>query len=119
MIENLQRRDVHPMEEAQGFKALLDLEEPKYSIEQIAAKTGKTPAYVATALEIDRACRPSWSKPSTARRSASAMRCLLAKLPADQQEASADRLLQRGLERNQRPQGQAHPAPRPQPPIVD
>ena len=47
LIENLQRRDVHPLEEAQGFKALLNLEDPKYSIEQIAAKVGKTPAYCA------------------------------------------------------------------------
>ena len=45
---NLQRRDVHPMEEAEGFRALLNLEEPKYSIEQIAAKTGKSAAFVAT-----------------------------------------------------------------------
>jgi ParB family chromosome partitioning protein len=43
LIENLQRRDVHPLEEAQGFRALLNLDEPKYSIEQIAAKTGKSP----------------------------------------------------------------------------
>ena len=41
LVENLIRADVHPMEEAQGFKALLDLEEATYSIEQIAAKTGK------------------------------------------------------------------------------
>ena len=47
LIENLQRRDVHPLEEAQGFRALLNLDEPKYSIEQIAAKTGKSPAYCA------------------------------------------------------------------------
>jgi ParB family chromosome partitioning protein len=40
------------MEEAQGFKALLNLEEPKYSIEQIAAKTGKSPAYVAQRLKL-------------------------------------------------------------------
>ena len=47
LIENLQRRDVHPLEEAQGFHALLNLEEPKYTIEQIGAKVGKAPAYVA------------------------------------------------------------------------
>jgi ParB family chromosome partitioning protein len=52
LIENLQRRDVHPMEEAQGFRALLNLEEPKYSIEQISARTGKTPAFVAARLKL-------------------------------------------------------------------
>ena len=52
LIENLQRRDVHPMEEAQGFSALLDLDEPKYSIEQIGAKTGKSPVYVASRLKL-------------------------------------------------------------------
>jgi ParB family chromosome partitioning protein len=52
LIENLQRRDVHPMEEANGFRALLSLEDPKYSIEQIAAKTGKGPAYIAARLKL-------------------------------------------------------------------
>src|SRR5450631_4749492 len=52
LIENLQRRDVHPLEEANGFRALLNLEEPKYSIEQIAARTGKPPAYVAGRLKL-------------------------------------------------------------------
>jgi ParB family chromosome partitioning protein len=52
LIENLQRRDVHPLEEAQGFRALLKLEEPKYSIEQIAVKTGKSPVYVAQRLKL-------------------------------------------------------------------
>jgi ParB family chromosome partitioning protein len=52
LVENLQRRDVHPMEEAEGFRALLNLEEPKYSIEQIAAKTGKSAAFVATRLKL-------------------------------------------------------------------
>lgn len=40
------------MEEAQGFRALLHLEEPKYSIEQIAAKVGKSPAFVASRLKL-------------------------------------------------------------------
>ena len=31
---------------------MLNLDEPKYSIEQIAAKTGKSPAYVATRLKL-------------------------------------------------------------------
>jgi ParB family chromosome partitioning protein len=35
-----------------GFRALLDLEEPKYSIEQISAKTGKSPVYVASRLKL-------------------------------------------------------------------
>ena len=46
IVENLQRRDVHPLEEARGYVALLHLEEPNYSIEQIAAKCGKHPGYV-------------------------------------------------------------------------
>jgi ParB family chromosome partitioning protein len=52
IVENLQRRDVHPLEEAQGFAALLRLEEPAYSIEQIAAKCGKQPGYVASRIRL-------------------------------------------------------------------
>jgi ParB family chromosome partitioning protein len=52
LVENLMRRNVHPMEEASGFRALLDLDEPKYSIEQISARTGKSPAYVAARLKL-------------------------------------------------------------------
>jgi ParB family chromosome partitioning protein len=56
LIENLQRRDVHPMEEAEGYKRLLTLDEPKYSIEQIAAKVGKTPVYIAQRLKLTELC---------------------------------------------------------------
>jgi ParB family chromosome partitioning protein len=52
IVENLQRRDVHPLDEAQGFAALMRLEEPKYSIEQIGAKVGKNPVYVAARLRL-------------------------------------------------------------------
>ena len=58
LIENLQRRDVHPLEEAQGFKALLDLEDPKYSIEQIATKVGKSPAYCAARVRLTELSAP-------------------------------------------------------------
>jgi ParB family chromosome partitioning protein len=108
LIENLQRRDVHPMEEAQGFKALLDLEEPKYSIEQIAAKVGKAPAYVAQRLkltELGEVAVEAFYREEIGVGHA----LLLAKLPADRQEealkacfredwsASADRKAKRIL----------------------
>ena len=59
LIENLQRRDVHPLEEAQGFKALLNLEDPKYSIEQIAAKVGKSACILRRQSSTDGTCRAS------------------------------------------------------------
>ena len=43
---------MHPLEEAQGFRALLNLDEPKYSVEQIAAKTGKSPSYVTSRVKL-------------------------------------------------------------------
>ena len=52
LVENLQRQDVHPLHEAQGFAALLRLEEPRYSIELIAAKCGKSAGYVASRLRL-------------------------------------------------------------------
>jgi ParB family chromosome partitioning protein len=52
IVENLQRRDVHPLEEASGFAALLRLEEPQYSVEQIAVKCAKSPAYVLARIRL-------------------------------------------------------------------
>ena len=49
---------MHPLEEAQGFRALLNLDEPKYSVEQIAAKIGKTPAYVTTHIKLTELSAP-------------------------------------------------------------
>jgi hypothetical protein len=43
---------VHPLEEARGMRALRELDEPKYSIELIAAKTGKSSAYCAARLRL-------------------------------------------------------------------
>jgi ParB family chromosome partitioning protein len=52
IVENLQRRDVHPLDEAQGFAALMRLEGQQYTIEQVSAKCGKSPAYVAARLRL-------------------------------------------------------------------
>ena len=46
VVENLQREDIHPLEEALGFKSLLDLGEPTYTIANISARAGKSEAYV-------------------------------------------------------------------------
>jgi ParB family chromosome partitioning protein len=89
LIENLQRRDVHPLEEAQGFRALLNLEEPKYSIEQISAKTGKSAVYCAQRVkltELTAAVTEAFAKDEIGVGHA----LLLAKLqPAEQEEALA------------------------------
>lgn len=52
IIENIQRADVHPFEEAQGFRALLDREGANYTIEKIAAKTGRAASFIAKRLKL-------------------------------------------------------------------
>ncbi len=46
LIENLQRADIHELDEAFGYRALRDLNPELYTVETIAAKIGKTPKYV-------------------------------------------------------------------------
>jgi ParB/RepB/Spo0J family partition protein len=48
-IENLQREDIHPMEEADGFARLI---ERRYTVDAIADKIGKPLAYVRGRLEL-------------------------------------------------------------------
>ena len=55
IIENLLRTNIHPFEEAQGFRALLDKfdkEGGKYTVEKISAKTGKPASFVAKRLTL-------------------------------------------------------------------
>ncbi len=87
LVENLVRSEIHPMEEAQGFRALLDLEEPKYSIEQIGARVGKSPAFVAARLKLTDLV-PAAVEAFYANAIGVGHALLLAKLPADQQEAA-------------------------------
>ncbi len=90
LIENLQRRDVHPLEEARGFQALLNLEDPKYSIEQIAAKVGKSPAYCAARVRLTELSAPA-VEAFYAEEIGVGHALLLAKLqPAQQEQALAN-----------------------------
>ena len=87
LVENLIRAEIHPLEEAQGFRALLDLDEPKYSIEQIAAKVGKSPVFVASRLKLADLV-PVAVEAFYADEIGVGHALLLAKLPADQQEVA-------------------------------
>jgi len=64
---------------------LLNIEEPKYSIEQIAAKVGKSPAFVASRLKLTDLF-PAAVEAFYADEIGVGHALLLAKLPADQQE---------------------------------
>ena len=50
-VENLLREDIHPLEEALGFKSLLELGEA-YNIAHIAARSGKSEAYIYGRLRL-------------------------------------------------------------------
>lgn len=50
VIENLQREDVHPLEEAEGYKQLLA--KGKYEIETLADKIGKSVSYIYQRLKL-------------------------------------------------------------------
>jgi len=52
ITENLQRQDTHPLEEAVGFRSLLDLNDPNYTVATIAAKSGKSAAYVQGRIKL-------------------------------------------------------------------
>jgi len=85
IIENIQRADVHPFEEAQGFRALLEREGAGYTIEQIAARTGKAAAYVAKRIRL-LALIPPVAEAFTAGYIGIEHALLIAKLGADVQE---------------------------------
>ena len=85
LVENLVRAEIHPMEEAEGFAALLRLEEPKYSVEQIGARIGKSPVFVASRLKLLDLV-PAAVDAFYANEIGVGHAILLAKLPADVQQ---------------------------------
>ena len=52
VIENVQRVDVHPLDEAQGYAALIQLQPNTYTVETIATRVGRSPAYVSGRLRL-------------------------------------------------------------------
>jgi ParB family chromosome partitioning protein len=54
VIENVQRVDVHPLDEAQGYAALIELQPDTYTVESISSRVGRSPAYVNGRLRVGR-----------------------------------------------------------------
>ena len=117
LIENLQRRDVHPLEEAQGFKALVNLEDPKYSIEQVAAKVGKSPPYCAARVRLTELAA-SVVEAFYVEEIGVGHALLLGQIAICATGTGARQLLSQGVERR-RCQGQTHPSPGSSPATVD
>lgn len=51
-IENLQREDVHPLDEANGYQALMKAAKKQYTPATVAAKVGKSESYVYRRLKL-------------------------------------------------------------------
>lgn len=51
VIENGQRADIHPLDEAEGYQALLDADR-KFTVAIVAAKVGKSESYVYRRLKL-------------------------------------------------------------------
>src|ERR1019366_4014034 len=52
LIENLQREDLNPIEEAEGFKSLLDLHDSHWTQNQVADVVGRDNGYVSRSLSL-------------------------------------------------------------------
>jgi ParB family chromosome partitioning protein len=52
LIENLQRADVHELDEARGYAALMQLQPENYTVEVLAEKIGRSEKYVYARLRL-------------------------------------------------------------------
>ena len=52
VIENVQRVDVQPLDEARRYAALIQLQPDTYTVESIASRVGRSPAYVSGRLRL-------------------------------------------------------------------
>ena len=94
MIENLQREDLNPMEEAEGYRQLMD----QYNLtqEETAQRVGKSRSVVANALRLLNLCPPVRAMVEDGRLSNGHARTILPLSPALQEKA-ADAILKSDL----------------------
>ena len=82
LVENSQRVDVHPYEEAQGFQRLLDM--PGYDVATLVDKSGKSASHVYARLSLLQLI-PSVAEAFGAERITASHANLLARLPQESQ----------------------------------
>ena len=87
LVENAQREDVHPLEEAFAYRALLNISQPKYDVASIALKVSKSVGHVYGRLRyvdlIESAAQAFLENRLTAGHA-----LLIARLPRSQQAAA-------------------------------
>lgn len=94
VIENLQRRDVHPLEEAEGYEHLM--KDHGYTAESLGDKVGKSKAYIYARLKLLALCEPARKaffeaalNPSTA--------LLVARIPDEKLQIQATKEIAQGM----------------------
>jgi ParB/RepB/Spo0J family partition protein len=85
LIENSQRVDVHPYEEAQGFQRLLDI--PGYDVAALVEKSGKSASHVYARLSLLQLI-PTVAEAFTQERITASHANLIARLPQESQAAA-------------------------------
>ena len=85
LVENSQRVDVHPYEEAQGFQRLLDM--PGYDVAALVEKSGKSASHIYARLSLLQLI-PTIAEAFTQERITASHANLLARLPQDAQTAA-------------------------------
>jgi len=99
LVENLQREDLNPIDEAQGFQDLLNLKDSHWNQERISEAVGKSPTYISESLSllklpeslIEKFCRQNFSR---------SLGVELARLPGQDVQLKAAEAIE-GLNRNQ------------------
>ncbi len=85
LVENSQRVDVHPYEEAQGFQRLLDL--PGYDVAALVEKSGKSASHIYARLSLLQLI-PAVAEAFTQERITASHANLIARLPQEHQQAA-------------------------------
>ena len=58
LVENLQREDVHELDEGIGYRSLMDLKPDFYTVETIAAQVSRSPSYVKGRISLTDLIQP-------------------------------------------------------------